>query len=113
VAWWRKNQDRLTAQCVAEEKEIADTEWWLTLIAVHEHYKFAGEAMRGLQGKTLLMERQLERLEQLLNEVTNLHTFRKRRSRRIPSRTLAASVTPRLRTLAVGLRQLRLAAADK
>jgi hypothetical protein len=79
VAWWRKNQDRLTAQCVAEEKEIAElTEWWLTLIAVHEHYKFAGEAMRGLQCKTLLMEGQLERLEQLLNEVTNLHTIRKR-----------------------------------
>jgi hypothetical protein len=36
------------------------------------------EAMRALQGKTLLVEGQLERLEQLLNEVTNLHTIRKR-----------------------------------
>jgi hypothetical protein len=40
--------------------------------------KLAGEAMRALQGKTLLVEGQLERLEQLLNEVTTLHTIKKR-----------------------------------
>jgi hypothetical protein len=40
--------------------------------------KLAGEAMRALQGKTLLVEGQLERLEQLLNEVTTRHTIKKR-----------------------------------
>jgi hypothetical protein len=121
VTWWRKNQNHLTAHCVAEENDIAeDTEWWLTLISLHEHFKFVEEA---LQGKSLLVEGQLEQFEQLLKEATNLHAIKKRvgidpaaavRSpRQIPSRTLTAFRTTQFRTLAEGLRQSPLASAGK
>jgi hypothetical protein len=39
LAWWRKNQDEVTAHCLVEDKKIADdVELWLVLIIVHEHF---------------------------------------------------------------------------
>jgi hypothetical protein len=34
LAWWRKNQNKLTANCLVEDMEIADDVEWLVLIIV-------------------------------------------------------------------------------
>jgi hypothetical protein len=79
LAWWRKNQNELTAHCLVEDKEIADdVEWCLVLFIVHEHFKAIGAAMRALQGRALLVEGQLEMLEQLRNEIAEMHCVTRR-----------------------------------
>jgi hypothetical protein len=70
----------LTAHFLVEDKGIADNvEWWLVLIIVHEHFKAIGGAMRALQGRALLVEGQLEKLEQLRDQIAAIH-YNARRS---------------------------------
>jgi type IV secretory pathway TrbD component len=79
LGWWRNNQDEVTAHCLVEDKEIADdVEWWLVLIIVHEHFKAIGGAMRALQGRELLVEGQLEKLEQLRGQLAEMHCITRR-----------------------------------
>jgi hypothetical protein len=79
LAWWRRNQDEVIAHCLGKDKEIADdVEWWLVLIIVHEHFKAIGGAMRALQGKALLVEGQLEKLEQLRGQIAEMHCITRR-----------------------------------
>jgi hypothetical protein len=64
----------VTAHCLVEDKEIADdVQWWLFLIIVHEHFKAIGEAMPALQGRALLVEGQIEKLEQLRDQIAEIH----------------------------------------
>jgi hypothetical protein len=74
LAWWRKNQNELTTHCLVEDKGIADDfEWWMVLIIVHEHFKAIKGAMRTLHGRALLVEGQLEMLEQLRDQIAEMH----------------------------------------
>jgi hypothetical protein len=43
------------------------------LIIVHELFKAIGEAMRALQGRALLVEGQLKKLEQLRYQIAEMH----------------------------------------
>jgi hypothetical protein len=79
LAWWWKNQDEVTAQCLLEDKEISDeVEWWLVLIIGHEHFKVIGGAMRSLQGRALLVEGKIEKVEQLRGQIAEMHCITRR-----------------------------------
>jgi hypothetical protein len=79
LAWWRKNQDEVTAHSLKEYKEIADdVAWWLVLIVVHERFKAIGGALPGLQGRALLVEGQLEKFEQLRGQIGEMHCITRR-----------------------------------
>jgi hypothetical protein len=59
---------------IVEDKEIADdVEWWLVLIIVLDHFKEIGEAIRVLQGRALMVKGQLEKLEQLRDQIAEMH----------------------------------------
>jgi hypothetical protein len=78
LAWWWKNQE-VTAQYLMEEKEISDEfEWWLVLIIGHEHFKVIGGAMRSLQGRALLVEGKLEKVEKLRGQIAEMHCITSR-----------------------------------
>jgi hypothetical protein len=48
------------------------------LIIVHEHFKAIGGAIRALKGRALLVEGQLEMLEQLRDQIAEMHCVTRR-----------------------------------
>lgn len=61
MKWFRDYSDRLEEHYVTKDKEIAeDTQWWIVLILLHEHFRILKVVFALLQHKTLLLESQSE-----------------------------------------------------